>query len=112
MSSNSSWISSTEIANIIERLRHQQYRDSTRKNYYAVWKVFSDFFVKLDFRPHLWEDRLTLFVGYLIDNKRQSSTVKSYVSAIKAVLRMVSRLLRINIYWHHLSGLSELKMIK
>ena len=34
----------------------------------------------------MWENRITLFVGYLIDNGKQSSTVKSNVSAIKAVL--------------------------
>ena len=35
-----------------------------------------------------WEDRITLYVGYLIHNKKQSSTVKSYLSAIQAVLKM------------------------
>ena len=35
-----------------------------------------------------WEDRLTLFVGYLIQNNRQSTTMHSYICAIKAVLRM------------------------
>ena len=34
-----------------------------------------------------WEDRITLFVGYLIQEGKQSSMVKSYVSAIKTVLR-------------------------
>ena len=34
-----------------------------------------------------WEDRIVLFIGYLIDNKKQSATVKSYVSAIRAVLK-------------------------
>ena len=34
-----------------------------------------------------WEDRITLFVGYLIQEGKQSSTVKSYVSAIKTVFR-------------------------
>ena len=85
--SSASRLSSSEIKNIVERLRHQQYRDLTRKNYYAVWKVFSDFFVHLDYRSKDWEDRLTLFVGYLIQNNKQSSTVKCYVSAIKAVLK-------------------------
>ena len=42
--------------------------------------------LKLDHNPELWEDRATLFIGYLTDNGMQSSTVKSYVSAIKATL--------------------------
>ena len=37
-------------------------------------------------KPTTWPERLTLFVGYLIDNKKQSATVRSYVSAIKAIL--------------------------
>ena len=86
-SSISSRISTVEITNIVERLKHEQYRDSTKKNYYAVWRVFSKFFINLDYRPQEWEDRLTLFVGYLIHKKHQSSTVKSYISAIKAMLK-------------------------
>ena len=65
-----------------------QHRDSTKKNYYAVWKVFNEFIIKLDQKPKLWQDRLTLFVGYLVEQNRQSSTVRSYISAIKAVLKM------------------------
>ena len=34
-----------------------------------------------------WEDRLTLFVGFLVQNNRQSSTVRSYISTMKAVLK-------------------------
>ena len=51
-----------------------------------MWKCFNEFFVKLDEKPKTWEDRLILFVGYLIDKNRKSTTIKSYVSAIKAVL--------------------------
>ena len=83
----SSRISTQDIKDIVKRLLHQQHRNSTRKNYYTIWKVFSDFFIRLDDKPANWEDRLTLFVGFLIENKRQSSTVKSYISAIKSVLR-------------------------
>ena len=36
--------------------------------------------------PDSWEERLILYVGFLIDQKRQSSTIKSYVSAIRAIL--------------------------
>ena len=32
------------------------------------------------------EDRVTLFVGFLIEGKKKSGTVKSYISAMKAVL--------------------------
>ena len=57
-----------------------------KRNYYTVWKLFSKFCLQLDVKPKSWEDRITLFVGYLIENGKQSSTVRSYVSAVKNVL--------------------------
>ena len=55
-------------------------------NYYQIWKTFNQFFIQLDVKPRNWEDRLTLFIAYLLNKRRQSSTIKSYISAIKAVL--------------------------
>ena len=54
--------------------------------YYNVWKNFNSFFIRLDNKPTDWEDRLVLYVGFLIDNNRKSATIKSYISAIKLVL--------------------------
>ena len=51
-----------------------------------MWKTFNQFFVKLDKKPNNWEDHISLFAAYLIDQDRKSMTMKSYVSAIKAVL--------------------------
>ena len=48
--------------------------------------MFNEFFVKLDMKPESWEERLTLFVGHLVDTNKKSTTIKSYISAIKAVL--------------------------
>ena len=59
----------------------------TQKNYYAVWKLFNKFFVRLDEKPLKWEDRIILFAGYLADQNKKPSTIKSYVSGIKAVLQ-------------------------
>ena len=86
-SSTNSTISASAIEQIIERLKFNGVRDSTRRNYHVIWKIFNKFFIKLDVKPDNWEDRLTLFVGYLIENGKQSQTVKSYVSAIHTVLR-------------------------
>ena len=87
-STGSSKISTVEIANIVDRLRREQHRSSTLANYYCVWHLFNRFFVQLDIKPARWEDWLTLFIGYLVKHNKQSSTVKSYISAIKAVLKM------------------------
>ena len=86
-SSTSSRLSMREISSIMEQLKHEQHRDSTKKNYYAIWKIFNQFLIRLDLKPRTWEHCLHLFVAYLVDCKRQSSTVRSYVSAIKAVLK-------------------------
>ena len=43
--------------------------------------------MRLDRRPSTWEDRIILFLGHLINEKKQSATVKSYLSAIREVLK-------------------------
>ena len=87
-SSESSSISTVEVQAIVERLKMERIRSTTRNNYYSVWKTFNEFFIKLDIKPESWSDRLTLFIGYLIDQKKvQPQTVRSYISAIKTVLR-------------------------
>ena len=88
LSTNSSF-STRDMQMIVDRLRSQQYRDSTKKNYYVVWRLYNKFVIQLDNKPTNWEDRLTLFIGYLIDSKKQSSTVKSYISAIRATLQEI-----------------------
>ena len=79
-------ISTTAIEQIVDNLKNKRHRDSTRENYYCVWRTFNEFFIQLDRKPDTWEDRIILFVGYLITKKLQSSTIRSYVSAIKGVL--------------------------
>ena len=51
-----------------------------------IWRSFNKFLQGLDSKPSKWEDRTTLFIGYMIDQGAQSATIKSYVSAIKCVL--------------------------
>ena len=84
--SSSSTISASEMKNIIEKLKSQRCRDSTRQTYYRIWKLFNKFLIRLDNMPKEWEERLVLFIGFLIENELQSSTVKTYLSAIKGVL--------------------------
>ena len=55
-------------------------------NYYGIWKSFNKFFLRLDQKPTSWEDRITLFVAHLVDSNRKSTTIKSYISAIKSEL--------------------------
>ena len=52
----------------------------------GVWRRFNQFVLKLDRRPHSWEDRASLFVAHLVQRGMQSATIKSYISAIKKAL--------------------------
>ena len=62
-------------------------RPSTTQNYLAVWRLFNKFLLRLDSKPASWEDHATMFAAYMIDKGSQSSTIKSYMSAIKGILR-------------------------
>ena len=85
-SSGQSTISTQYMCSIVDRLKNQRNRDSTRKNYHSVWRSFNNFFIRLDDKPDNWEDRIILFVGYLINDNKKAATIHSYVSAIKMVL--------------------------
>ena len=86
-SSGSSTLSTSSIRAIVEKLKLQRVRDTTKQNYYSVWKTFNKFFLQLDIKPEAWRDRLVLFIGFLIEHKQvKSQTVKSYTSAMKNVL--------------------------
>ena len=86
MSSQSSKISTNSLQSIIDRLMYNQNGPSTCQNYLRIWRAFNQFIIQLDTRPWMWEDRVTLYMGYLVNKGIQSNTIKSYVSAIKRVL--------------------------
>ena len=72
---------------IVNRLKNQRCRESTRETYHRIWRRFNKFFIRLDARLKQLENRIILFTGHLIEDcKLQSSSVKSYVSTIKCVL--------------------------
>ena len=70
----------------MQKLLGQSNRSSTSRNYLAIWRQFNKFVIKLDVKPNTWEDRVTLFIAYKIQEGAKSTTVKSYVSAIKRIL--------------------------
>ena len=85
-SSGESSISVRNIELIIEHLKVQSCQKQTAKNYLGIWRRFKQFILKLYVRLRAWEDKATLFIGYLIENIMQSSSVKSYLPAIKKTL--------------------------
>ena len=87
-SSSSSKISVDHVNKVLERLQNRQTRDSTVNNYLSVWRHLNKFLINLDTRCNLsWEEKTALFGAYLVDGGVQSSTLKSYFSAIKFILK-------------------------
>ena len=64
----------------------KQNRETTNAMYLRIWRQFNRFLIQLDVKPLHWEDRVNLFIGHKISEGMQSSSVKSYVSAIKKTL--------------------------
>ena len=75
------------MLHVIDKLKAKRVRGSTAANYLSIWRQFNKFVIRLDHKPKSWEERVAMFCAYLIDNGSQSTTVRSYVSAIKAILR-------------------------
>ena len=84
--SNTSSISSRKMELILEQLKSIKNRDSTKQNYLSVWQKFNQFVIKLDIKPNRWEDCTSLFGASLVQAGLQSSTLRSYMSAIKRIL--------------------------
>ena len=80
-------ISTSKLQEVREQLLNSVHRNSTRKNYHGVWQNFNKFVIKLDWIPESWEERVSLYCAFMSENELQSSTMKSYISAIKAKLK-------------------------
>ena len=81
-------ISVEYVNNVLERLQNSQTRKSTANNYLSVWRHLNKFIINLDQRQNLsWEEKTALFGACLVDGGVQSSTLKSYFSAIKHILK-------------------------
>ena len=72
---------------VVNKLQADRHRSSTKNTYYRIWKNFNKFFIKLDVKPAM-EEALNLYVAFLIQNKKKSGTIRSYISAIKAILEV------------------------
>ena len=88
-SSQSSRISYEYVNTVLDRLQHKQTRESTSDNYLGIWRHLNKFLINLDYNHGnlTWEEKTALFGAYLVDGGVQSSTLKSYFSTIKHVLK-------------------------
>ena len=62
-------------------------RKTTRLKYHEIWNAFNKFLIKLDRRPESWEERTVVYIAYLSHEGKQSSTLRTYITAIKSVLQ-------------------------
>ena len=86
-SDTSSTISSDQLLEDRVQLIYNQHRDSTKINYHGVWNNFNKFLIRLDRKPRSWEEGASLYCTHLVNQGAQSSTLKSYISAIKSKLK-------------------------
>ena len=86
----SSRISTDYIANLLDQLSNQHVRQSTKENYLVIWRAFNKFLVRLDKQlfQQFSEERAAFFGAFLTDQGVQSSTLKSYFSAIKFMVKL------------------------
>ena len=87
-SDTSSTISTVHMEQLVQKLLSQQNRKSTVNTYMNIWRQFNNFVIRLDVRPESWEARTTLFIAHMIEQGKQSASIKSYVSAIKKLVVM------------------------
>ena len=106
---NESRLSTTYLTTIL-RLENQQHRSSTDHTYYSAWKNFNNFIIRLDIRPSKWEDRLALWITFLVENDKQPGTIQSYASTVKSIL--ASENININHDSYNLSALVQACRLK
>ena len=75
------------MSNILESLLLHSTRSTTCKTYFKIWQGFNKFIVRLDVIPDTWEERTALYCAYLVDKGVKSTTLRSYVSGIKGILK-------------------------
>ena len=63
LSGDSSTISTREMQLIVDKLKCERNRSSTKANYYGIWKKFNEFFIRLDDKPSTWEERIGTLCG-------------------------------------------------
>ena len=75
-------------------------RDSTKRNYYIIWKSLNKFLITLDTIPESWEERVALYSAYLVEyHNIKSTTLRSYISAIKHTLKCDNYKWKYDVVW-------------
>lgn len=86
-SSRDSKLSVEFIKKVADGYVSKDIRQTTLNKYVEEWRTFNRFLLNgIDKIPNTWEDRLVVYVTFLVDTGKQSATIKSYISAIKKMM--------------------------
>lgn len=88
--SDTSKLSTDFFQRVLEDLEILAVEDSTLRAYMVSWHALNEFWTQLDVKPETWEDRISLFVAYMIMKRFQPSTIRSYISGIKYILNLIN----------------------
>ena len=75
------------MEHLLESLKCKSTRASTQKKYHEIWMKFNKFIISLDRRPALWENHVALYCAFLVEKGNKSTTIRTYISAIKKILK-------------------------
>lgn len=88
-SSNDSLISAEYFKMVLDELEVKAVEDSTMKVYMVAWHAINNFYCRLDNKPKPWQQRMALFIAFMIKKRFEKSTIKTYIAGIKYVLRNI-----------------------
>lgn len=88
-SSNDSLISTEYFQKVLEELELKAVEDSTMEVYMVAWRAMNEFYCRLDNKPKPWEQRMSLFIAFMIKKRYEKATIQTYISGIKYVLRNI-----------------------
>lgn len=77
-----------QYQHILMMIKGMRLRAKTRKLYRNRWVAFNKFLLQFDIMPKTWEERLHIYAAHLVDNKKQSGTVRTYITAIRQILKL------------------------
>lgn len=88
-SEHDSLLSTEFFEKVLQELEFRAVEDSTMHVYMTAWRSMQDFYCRLDRKPKPWDQRMSLFIAYMIKKRFEKATIQTYISGIKYVLRNI-----------------------
>lgn len=74
---------------VLDQLATKAVEDSTMEVYMAAWHAMNKFYCRLDRKPKPWDQRMSLFIAFMIKKRFEKATIQTYISGIKYILRNI-----------------------